>query len=90
MKITVNFYGLFYEISGREEIELEINDGTIQEALNGLALQLGKGIWGKLMRSGGRQMKIILNGRRIVRDDEKGRMLNEGDVLHIFPPIAGG
>lgn len=81
-KITVKMYTLLREKSGKNTIEIEAE--TITETIKKLKKEFGQ----KFIL--GQSYIFVLNEEIINKKDFKTKKLKTGDILHIFPPIAGG
>ena len=91
--ITVRFYGLWRINPGTGSVTLQATN--VDEALAQVEEKFGSQLRGKLEADGihldGKiqdNSLILLNG--IALHNLKSTDLKEGDVLHIFPPVAGG
>lgn len=89
MRITIKFYTTLRERVG-SETSLEAND--VSEAISKLKSNYGNKI-DLLFDEKGKVKNyfiLLLNGKVLDKEKLSQYTLNEGDVLHIFPPIAGG
>ena len=81
MKITVRFFALFKEISGRENFELDFERaprcGEVLEVLS-QQFPLPTGFEDHCL--------IAVNGRLA----DRGAFLNAGDEFALLPPVSGG
>lgn len=91
--VTVRFYSLWRSYVGTASSSLQADN--IQDALTQLEEKFGPLLRQKLHAAGinldGRIQDyslVLLNG--IALRNLKSNHLKEGDVLHIFPPSAGG
>jgi molybdopterin converting factor small subunit len=91
--VTVRFYSLWRSYLGTDSTTLQADD--IQSALGQLEEKFGPRLRKNLEMAGvhldGKIQDyslILLNG--ITLRNLKNTTLNEGDVLHIFPPAIGG
>lgn len=83
MKITIKLFAVLRDKmppgSKGEEAELEVDEGTrpvdVIEHLD-IPRQLAH--------------LVMINGVHLLPDEVKNRVLQPGEVLAIFPPIAGG
>ena len=83
MKITVKLFAVLREKlppeAKGEEVELEVDEGTrpvdLIERLD-IPKQLAH--------------LVMINGYHLLPDEVQNRVLQPGEVLAIFPPIAGG
>jgi len=81
-KITVKMYTLLREKTGKNTIEIEAE--TIAETIKKLKKEFGQ----KFVL--GQSYIFVLNEEIINKKSFKTKKLKTGDILHIFPPIAGG
>ena len=91
--ITSRFFGEFKQISNEREIEYEIEKGiSINEFLNQVIKQFPK--MKELLYDENDQLhnwvSILINGRNIKTLEVIDTTLADGDILAIFPPVAGG
>ena len=93
MKITLRTFADFREIIGIREKEISLPEG---ETVGGLLKGLGKAhptLQGKLFdaATGLKPYVIILkNGRNIASLHHLDTVIEDKDVIAIFPPVAGG
>lgn len=94
-KITVRFYTLLRDLLGTDSADLEAED--LDEAINHLEREFGSQLEEQLgaYRMGeGTILQgsclLLLNGRSVDRQNPEQIKLNSGDILHVFPPVAGG
>jgi sulfur-carrier protein len=94
MRILVKFLANIREITDESEIELEIRPGdSIETVMKTLELRYGKGFKEATTgttTSGIPNVSILVNGRDM--DFLKGLKteLQEGDIVVLTPPVAGG
>lgn len=94
MRILVKFLANIREITDESEIELEIRPGdSIETVMKTLELRYGKDFKEAttgITASGIPNVSILVNGRDI--DFLKGLKteLQEGDIVVLIPPVAGG
>ncbi|MBU4310448.1 MoaD family protein [bacterium] len=90
-RITVRFYTTLKEKVGKGKVELEAKN--VADALEELREQFGTKFTDQLYEPSGKIKDyyiLLLSGRSVDRKEIKKTTLKEGDILHIFPPIAGG
>ena len=89
-RITVKFYPPLSEKAGRGEVPAEGH--TAGEALRDLADRLGGAFAGTLFEEGKpkRYFTFVLNQKILDPGGMEGEPVHEKDVLHVYPPIAGG
>ena len=83
MKVTLKLYASLTQYlppgSGRHEADLDVVEGTTPAALIdrfNLPLELTH--------------LVFVNGVFVAREDRAAKVLEAGDQLAIFPPVAGG
>ncbi|HCJ66358.1 MAG TPA: molybdopterin synthase sulfur carrier subunit [Elusimicrobia bacterium] len=81
-KITVKLYTLLREKTGKNIVEVEA------DTIAGTIKKLKKEFAQKFIL--GQSYIFVLNEEIISKKDFKTKKLKTGDILHIFPPIAGG
>lgn len=93
MRIRLRIFADLREIVGRSQIELDLAQGeTVGGLLAGLCRTyplLGE----RLFNSEGQllpQIVVLKNGRSIASLQDLATPLGEGDVVSLFPPVAGG
>lgn len=90
-KITVRFYTTLKEKVGKGTVELEAKN--VANALEELKEQFGTKFTEQLYDPSGKIKDyyiLLLSGHTVYREEIKKTKVKEGDILHIFPPIAGG
>jgi sulfur-carrier protein len=93
MKITVRAYAALREVIGARETAFSLPSG---ETVGGLLENLCgtyPGLRGHLFDSAGRvkpHIIILKNGRNIASLQQLDTIIDEDDVLALFPPVAGG
>ncbi len=92
MEIDLRFFATFREAVGRKEISREFEDGTtVGDVLATLEAEY-EGLEGRLLEDGAvaEHLSVLKNGRDVVHMDGVDTDLAEGDLLSVFPPVAGG
>lgn len=92
MTITVKFFAGFREATGKRQERIErVNDVT---SLDELVRRFGKKLAERLYSSDTRELRktvnILVNSRKLDFLQELNTPLKDGDVVAIFPPVAGG
>lgn len=83
MRITLKLYATLTDYLPAQrtgnKVEVELADGTsVQGALDGFSLPA------KLTHL------VLVDGNYVAPDDRAGRVLKDGEVLAVWPPVAGG
>ena len=93
MKVTFRAFANLREIVGSKEQEISLPEGeTVGGLLKGLC-ESHPGLGKKIFDAPGRIKPFIIvlkNGRSINSLQNLGTFIDEGDVIALFPPIAGG
>jgi sulfur-carrier protein len=93
MKITFRTFATFREVIGAREMELTLPPGEkIRNLLENLC-NAHPGLRGHLFETVGRIKPYILilkNGRSVMSLQQLDTVIDEGDVIAVFPPVAGG
>jgi molybdopterin converting factor small subunit len=88
--VTIKMYSLLSDKLGKDE--LKVMAGNVSGAVERLKEIFGAPLIEALFE--GDQIKeryiFLINGHRVFRDNFEKARLGEGDILHIFPPLAGG
>jgi molybdopterin synthase sulfur carrier subunit len=91
MKVKVKPWGIFQEIVGERELEVNLPEGAkLGDLLDELIKRFGQRLADELFQPGGREVKpyikILLNGHGAELRTE----LQDGDSVALFPPVGGG
>jgi sulfur-carrier protein len=92
MNVTIRFFALFGELFGKQ-MTVNGEDGTsVYGLIHAVAKKNDEGYTAIFNESGMfREFVIVMrNGRRISHDDARAILLEEGDEIAVFPPVAGG
>jgi molybdopterin synthase sulfur carrier subunit len=93
MELELKFFATFRAAVGQKIVhrEYEGDSVTVGDVLHGLESEY-EGLEGNLIEDGDiRDMLTILkNGREVVHLDGLATVLEDGDTLSVFPPVAGG
>lgn len=90
-QITVRFYTTLKEKVEKRSVFIKAD--TMAKALEELNKQFGSRVIHQLYSPDGtleNYYTLVLSGHVVNHRDIKKTNLKEGDVIHIFPPIAGG
>ncbi|MEM2908400.1 MAG: MoaD family protein [Candidatus Hadarchaeales archaeon] len=91
MRIKVKPWGIFQEIIGGRELEVNLPERVkLRDLLDELIERFGEKLANELFQPGGREVKpyikILLNGHGAELEAE----LKDGDSVALFPPVGGG
>ncbi|MEM2850054.1 MAG: ubiquitin-like small modifier protein 1 [Candidatus Bathyarchaeia archaeon] len=94
MKVKIKYFAYLREITGKREdlVELE-EDTSVGKLLEALSNKYGEKFREYIYGLGefeGVSLNFLLNGRNISLDKMFETKLQDGDVLSILPPVAGG
>ncbi len=93
MKVTFRTFATFREVTGAGEIEMILPPG---EKIRGLLEELCNahpGLRERLFDAAGQikpHILILKNGRSVASLQPLDTVIDEGDVIAVFPPVAGG
>lgn len=94
MKVKVRYFAQLREITGKREDLVELEEGTsIGRLLEILSNKYGEKFREYIYGLGefeGISLNFLLNGRNISLGAMFETKLQDGDVLSILPPVAGG
>ena len=88
-RVLLKLFATLRDEYGIRELEVEC-DGTLVDLARRASEAIGKPLWREIVREDGgvRDDRIILvNG---VHVQFAGTRLRDGDVVAVFPPVAGG
>ena len=93
MEIELRFFATFREAAGQKTITraYEEDELTVGDVLERLESEFD-GMEGALLDDGEIQemLSVLKNGRGVVHIDGAQTVLEDGDTLSVFPPVAGG
>lgn len=92
MELDLRFFATFREAVGeKERTETFSDDATVGDVLAELEGEYAD-LEGQLLADGAirPQLNVLKNGRNVVHMEGPDTELSEGDVLSVFPPVAGG
>lgn len=92
MELDLRFFATFREAVGRKEIDRSFDDdATVGDVLTALEGEF-EGLEGRLLENGSirPQLSVLKNGRDVVHMEGVETTLEDGDLLSVFPPVAGG
>ncbi len=90
MQLSLKFFANFREAVGQKTVDHELPDGaTVGEVLAELEAEYPDL---DLLEDGELrpQINVLRNGRGVIHMDGVETVLEDGDTLSIFPPVAGG
>jgi molybdopterin converting factor small subunit len=94
VKITFQFESQLRHAAGRSEFSVELEpECSVSHALQVLAAVMGEEFSARVLSAGGdvqSGLLIFLNERPVLPAELAAAILNEGDVLLLYPPISGG
>ncbi len=94
MELELRFFATFREAVGQKTIGREYQGDavTVGEVLQGLEAEFD-GLEGQLLDDEGGirdMLSILRDGREVVHLEGTDTLLEDGDTLSVFPPVAGG
>ncbi|AGB32955.1 MoaD family protein [Natrinema pellirubrum DSM 15624] len=92
MDIDLRFFATFREAVGEKERTRTVaDDATVGDVLASLEAEY-EGLEGQLLADGEvrPQLSVLKNGRNVVHMEGVDTTLEAGDVVSVFPPVAGG
>jgi molybdopterin synthase sulfur carrier subunit len=92
MQLELRFFANFREAVGSKTIEREYDEGTtIGEVLGSLQDEYD-GLRGELLVDGNvpPQVNVLRNGRDVQYQAGIETVVEDGDRVSVFPPVAGG
>lgn len=95
LSIKVRVFANLRDVLGRKEIELQSSEGaTVRVLVDMLSEKYSNGKLRKEIFDENdkvrKYVKILVNGRDIDFLDGPSTILNDGDIIAIFPPVGGG
>ena len=91
--MRVRFFATLRQFVGAKEVEVNVGPGdTVRHALQQLEAEY-PALQGRILgeqRDLKKSLNIFVSGRSIKFKQGLDTVLQEGDVLAIFPPLAGG
>lgn len=91
--ITVRFFASFKQITNKREREINIEEGTTIQQLLEILFDQYSALKDKIFDDNNeiRQwIQILKNGRNIKFLNGVETILTNGDIIALFPPVAGG
>ncbi len=87
MKVNVRLFANFREVTGKKDIALDVNGGTVMDAISTL-IAAYPGLRPLMLHDGALKpyVNVLVNSKNAAPSDT----IKEGDELAIFPPVSGG
>ncbi|AGB36358.1 ubiquitin-like small modifier protein 1 [Natronococcus occultus] len=92
MELDLRFFATFREAVGQKELTSSFEDGaTVGDVLGELEAEYDD-LEDQLLEDGAirAQLSVLKNGRDVVHMEGPDTILEDGDTLSVFPPVAGG
>ena len=92
MELELRFFATFRAAVGQKTIHREYPDGsTVGDILLSLEEEF-EGLAGELVEEGEirDQLSVLKNGREVLHMEGIDTVMEDGDRLSVFPPVAGG
>ena len=93
MKVILKTFADYRDITGITEKQFDIEEGLTMDGLLNMLTDTYPGLRPAMFKDSGRLREFIIlmvNGRNIEFLDKMNTRLGEGDVIALFPPVAGG
>lgn len=90
-RVEVNLYGALRKMA--REARMQVEGENVGEILDGLVEQIGNQFKNELFNEDmiiKSRYLLLLNGRRVGKDETSQTQVSSGDKLMIIAPIAGG
>jgi len=90
-KVAVRLYADLRAATGKDEVEIEAK--SIQGLIDALVRTFGTDLQESLLDQHGKLeqfYRIYLNKKLVPESDMEKELLNDGDLIQIFPPVSGG
>ena len=91
IRVKVEFIGVLREITGTNEITLDLEDNaTLKDVIGKLAVKFGKDLQTRTLEGSqiAEDALVILNGKSIRTSDAGSIMMKNGDSLALAPESA--
>lgn len=92
MELELRFFATFREAVGQKETRQPVAEGaSVGDVLSELETEYD-GLEGQLLEGGAirPQLSVLKNGRDVAHMAGADTILEDGDRLSVFPPVAGG
>ena len=92
MQVTLKFFATFRETVGSKTIDREFPEGTTVGEVLGTLEEEYEDLRGQLIVDGDLkpQINVLKNGREVLHMKGIDTVVDEGDTVSVFPPVAGG
>lgn len=93
MQVTVRTIGPFSDRMGFQQLNVKLTGHTVSDLLQQLCKERGDQFRNVVFDEKGNlrsYIKLLVNGRGLHLLQGLKTVLSEGDVVAIFPPVAGG
>jgi len=90
-RVTVRLYADLRAVAGKSELNIEAN--SIRDLIETLIREYGTALRESLLDQHGRLeqfYRVYVNKRLVSEGDVERTVLEDGDVVQMFPPVAGG
>lgn len=93
MQLQFKFFATYREVVGQKHLDRSYDGDSLTagEMLADLEADY-EGLEGSLLENGDvrAQVNVLVNGRDVAHIDGIDTVLEDGDTVSIFPPVAGG
>ena len=93
MELELRFFATFREAVGQKTLtrEYDSDEMTVRDVLQELEAEYDD-LAGAILEDGEIQdmLTVLKNGRGVAHGDGADTVLEDGDTLAVFPPVAGG
>ena len=93
IRVTARFFGSFKQATQKRDIEIAIPNGSTVAILLAKIIAKYPSLQRLILDNNlqlGSWVVILINGRNMSIFEGVNTQLNEGDVVAVFPPVAGG
>lgn len=93
IKTKIRFFASFKQITNKREVEIDLEEGATIHQLLQVLFERYSSFQDKIFNESNELRKwiqILLNGRSIKFLQGLETKLSNGDIISLFPPVAGG